>query len=310
MLEKFLKELEAARRETMAKQGSTSGSLSKDRVNDRENKLDYAHSRVESNREPSDSVATNRLANLDLDDDDSDSHSDDQLEQDEEKDDRWRLLEAQRHNHPYDDRHGWVTLDKVPWSSGKVSKWQPSKPKPSHWGDFPKPPDRWDHRPPGSTSHNHYPLEEDRPFNHHRPHEQDRPHHNHHYGVGAHPDIVTDGGWPDFPSHPSGGDHHHRPPWSSTSSSSSSEEDSYNHHKYPQYHYGPPVEPEYQYHHSSGNSGNDHAYHSHHSSPVGSPVEGEGQWVLLSTTKGYSLPHRHKIFQRALTFNTKPVTSR
>ncbi|KAL1505629.1 hypothetical protein ABEB36_005150 [Hypothenemus hampei] len=42
----------------------------------------------------------------------------------------WTLLDVQRHKHPFEDRNGWVSLDPIPWSVSKISKWQ-SKYKPT-----------------------------------------------------------------------------------------------------------------------------------------------------------------------------------
>lgn len=36
---------------------------------------------------------------------------------------RWDMMNAQKHNHPFDDRKGWVSLEPVPWSVAKISKW-------------------------------------------------------------------------------------------------------------------------------------------------------------------------------------------
>nr|CAH7768229.1 unnamed protein product [Callosobruchus chinensis] len=57
----------------------------------------------------------------------------------------WSLLNSKHHHHPYDDRKGWVSLEPIPWSVSKVSKWQ-SKYKPTEkpawhsrpWLDYPE----------------------------------------------------------------------------------------------------------------------------------------------------------------------------
>ncbi|CAH2000337.1 unnamed protein product [Acanthoscelides obtectus] len=57
----------------------------------------------------------------------------------------WSLLNSKRHNHPYDDRKGWISLEPIPWSVSKVSKWQ-SMYKPTEkpawhsrpWLDYPE----------------------------------------------------------------------------------------------------------------------------------------------------------------------------
>ncbi len=48
--------------------------------------------------------------------------------------------------------------------------------------------------------------------------------------------------------------------------------------------------------------------HSHHiperePSPAASSAEGDGHWVLLSSTKGYSVPHRQRSLGRSLNFD-------
>ncbi|KAJ8952044.1 hypothetical protein NQ318_010954 [Aromia moschata] len=41
----------------------------------------------------------------------------------------WNVMNVKQHNHPYDDKTGWVTMEPVPWSLSKISKWH-SKSKP------------------------------------------------------------------------------------------------------------------------------------------------------------------------------------
>lgn len=48
----------------------------------------------------------------------------------------WNRLKVKQHKHPYDDKDGWVTLEPVAWSTSKISKWKPNiknKSKPSSW---------------------------------------------------------------------------------------------------------------------------------------------------------------------------------
>lgn len=49
----------------------------------------------------------------------------------------WNRLKVKHHKHPYDDKDGWVTLEPVAWSTSKISKWKPNvkKQKPNHWND-------------------------------------------------------------------------------------------------------------------------------------------------------------------------------
>lgn len=49
----------------------------------------------------------------------------------------WNRLKVKQHKHPYDDKDGWVTLEPVAWSTSKISKWKPNvkKQKPNHWNE-------------------------------------------------------------------------------------------------------------------------------------------------------------------------------
>lgn len=64
---------------------------------------------------------TNRLANLYLEK----NNKNDDLEL-EDKSHGWNLLNLKRHKHPTDAKNGWVSLEVVPWSVSKVAKWQSS----------------------------------------------------------------------------------------------------------------------------------------------------------------------------------------
>lgn len=64
------------------------------------------------------------------------------LEEEEEEEDNgkkvytsWNRLKVKQHKHPYDDKDGWVTLEPVAWSTSKISKWKPNvkKHKPTSW---------------------------------------------------------------------------------------------------------------------------------------------------------------------------------
>ncbi|CAH2982851.1 unnamed protein product [Chilo suppressalis] len=66
------------------------------------------------------------------------------VENDEEEDEdngkvytTWNRLKVKQHKHPFDDKDGWVTLEPVAWSTSKISKWKPNvkKQKPNHWND-------------------------------------------------------------------------------------------------------------------------------------------------------------------------------
>lgn len=49
----------------------------------------------------------------------------------------WNRLKVKHHKHPYDDKDGWISLEPVAWSTSKISKWKPNikKYKPSQWTD-------------------------------------------------------------------------------------------------------------------------------------------------------------------------------
>lgn len=67
----------------------------------------------------------------------------------------WNRLKVKQHKHPFDDKDGWVTLEPVAWSTSKISKWKPNvkKHKPNHWNEdedrFPND-DRYDYLGQGS----------------------------------------------------------------------------------------------------------------------------------------------------------------
>lgn len=269
---------------------------------------------------------TNRLANLYLDDEnDSDSVSIDGKSKP-----HWSLVQAQHHNHPYDDRDGWVTLEAIPWSSSKISKWQSSNigNKRPHWESRPqaqgwnsdkpsKPwetpqygerPTDWKYEKPSKPQY----LVSNRPTDDswsqesvHKPvlHLERpvgdynyKPTHGHHqqWITSSHPDIITEGtpeNWP-VPIHRPGGTGSFKPwPYQETD---------YAHHQHQyddNYKYEvtrkPPTPVVY---HDGG-------------LPQNYPESGEGEWVLLSSTKGYSKPIRHHSYQRALTLNPRPITA-
>lgn len=268
---------------------------------------------------------TNRLANLYLDENQSDSASIDGKSKA-----HWSLIHAQHHNHPYDDRDGWVTLEAIPWSSSKISKWQSSNigNKRPHWDNRPpsqdwisdkpskpwekpqyddKPMD-WQYEKPlkpqylvsnrpiddsWSQEANHKPaLHLERPVGDYNY----KPTHEHHqqWITSNHPDVITEGtpeNWP-VPVHRPGGSGTFKP-WAP-------QELDYTHHQH-QY------DDSYKYE-ANRRPPTPVVYHDG-GRPQNYPESGEGEWVLLSSTKGYSKPIRHHSYQRALTLNPRPITS-
>lgn len=49
----------------------------------------------------------------------------------------WNRVKVKQHKHPFDHKDGWVTLEPVAWSTSKISKWKPNikKQKPSYWNE-------------------------------------------------------------------------------------------------------------------------------------------------------------------------------
>lgn len=161
-----------------------------------------------------------------------------------EKSKSWQLMQSQKHNHPYDDRTGWVTLEPVPWSASQIQKWEPNRRPPQipQWEPEQKP-NRWQDRPWNKPSYDYKPTQ--KPYDYNKPGWSDS------YGSGS--DIITDGRPTSFP------------------------------HDYQSKPYYKPQE------HKDGGY---------------LPGDGDGRWVLLSSTKGYSLPQRNRAYQRALVVPT------
>lgn len=57
------------------------------------------------------------------------------IEDDPKKQKNWNFLGIQKHKYPIDDKKEWVSLDPVPWSVSKVAKWKP-KPTEASWENF------------------------------------------------------------------------------------------------------------------------------------------------------------------------------
>lgn len=49
----------------------------------------------------------------------------------------WNRLKVKQHKHPFDDKDGWITLEPVAWSTSKISKWKPNikKYRPAQYND-------------------------------------------------------------------------------------------------------------------------------------------------------------------------------
>lgn len=238
--------------------------------------------------------------------------------------------QSQSQTNPYNDKDGWVTLEAVPWSSSKVSKWHPHSNKfsnknsydsplshqPSYEDDddkyhqaFPKP-----RPPPPPTSHYHDEFNDDY--------------------IDDHPTLK-----PVYTSY----DPYRQPQTNNRPQNSWSQNQNTGYEKRPTY--KPRPRPQYDYSQSNSNSqqsydddrheSNEHWYDVDrntpkpwsqdiitdnrpsdfpirspskrpHSSdrdftkyrPFSHPESGNGEWVLVSTTKGYQKPTRQG--QRAM----------
>ncbi|XP_075233835.1 uncharacterized protein LOC142331688 [Lycorma delicatula] len=207
--------------------------------------------------------------------------------QNQDKSKSWNLVNSQTHKHPYDDRNGWVSLEPIPWSSSQIQKWEPNPHTRPQIPSWPEP-----NRPWSKPSHSSRPNEEYNRPSWHKPvydyskpvleHYQkpssgwnynqeslpDRPYQGGGGSWGSSSDIVTDGRPGYFPAD--------KRPWQEQSSAS----------------YHRPTQVIYQ---KPSDSYNGHNQHNNHG-----PGDSDGHWVLLSSTKGYSTPQRHRSFQRSL----------
>lgn len=293
-------------------------------------------------KKPSESAASTdkkeKLQEILLFDDDNEDENFPLNSQPEEKYGHQQWGQKNKHKYDTDQRYdrpnsGWVTMDVIPWSSSKVSKWQgqvqklPSRPqtdysrpdyvsvedfdddrynsnyRPSrpNYGDY----DEVDRFSSSSSSggYNKYnKYHEKKPYydyqasassNNNNYHHQQPHHHSSSSGESTtnkdiyrpwRGDIITDNRAPDFPDH-----HHHSSAYPNKKrrpASASSPYDNY----------------------SSGEN-RPYNYNSHHPQPrprpTDSPESGNGEWILVSTTKGYHFP-RHG--QRAIAMKPPSFT--
>lgn len=259
----------------------------------------------------------NDLAHIKYSADDEDLSSEDKHGSD---------FELRKNYHPYNDRDGWVTLEPIPWSSSKVSKWQPNKKpyKATPWNEYedksqeypmrPKPPqyydsvemdDFYENRPsstykpsvyPRPWNTNNYDDENERPnnynsrpsvnnynFNNQKPH-YDSFYDNYKPQSNDKPwndDIISDNRPSDFPDFPQENKPIYEKPY-------------FYEQNHNQQHFNTNRRPSLDSY-SSGSSS------SHSSVPGSYPSNGNGEWVLISTTKGYHNNKRHG--KRAVVYN-------
>ncbi|KAF6204550.1 hypothetical protein GE061_018710 [Apolygus lucorum] len=223
---------------------------------------------------------SNKLANIYMDEAVNVLEGDKESGKSQEKSKSWQLMQAQAHKHPYDDRTGWVTLEPVPWSSSQIQKWEPNK--------RPSAVPQWNEDPPQTQSSWNRPSPSkwpEKPWNNKNTYEykpsakpwtdkyNSKPSswNSNSDSWGAGSDIITEDGPSQFPHEPA------RPTWyerPQTEVVYQGEKEQYNH-------------------------------------PQSHPSEGDGRWVLLSSTKGYSVPHRSRAHQRSLFVTGKtPATGK
>lgn len=226
-------------------------------------------------------------------------------------------------NSPYNKNNGWVTLEAVPWSKSKVSKWQSSV-KPytnqnnynyqgsssnnNNYNNRPQRPPTYNYEEDYNNNDNEdYYQKPSRPIYHNNQFysgpssSQNRPppdsiyqssHSSHHhssfnnYDNDYRPnrpnqqDIITDNRPSNFPSHQ---ESHHQ--------------NEYDHNR-PSSFDNRPTRPHNDYHYS-GSQNYNHYSNKDGTHPLTYPNGGgDGEWVLVSTTKGYQFPKRNG--QRAM----------
>ncbi|XP_071055900.1 uncharacterized protein [Onthophagus taurus] len=187
----------------------------------------------------------------------------------DQKSKTWDLLQVTQYNpHPNNDKKGWISLEAVPWSVSKVSKWQSNiKPQNSNWDDIESNNNQYWTKP---HYHHHYnnnnydPQKPDpRPgyvpssgndFEWNSYHKNDDRRGDEDFG-----DVIITDGRPanfpsNFPSKPKNPSNYPRTPEKFFNRRQSSTD-----------------------------------------LPITYPSNGDGEWVLLSTTKGYKYPaKRHR----------------
>lgn len=265
-----------------------------------------------------------------------DFDSEDEIEQ---KYNSWNNRYSHKHQsqtNPYNDKDGWVTLEAVPWSSSKVSKWHPHTNKFGNKNSYDTP---LSHNQPNYSdndqNHQGFPKPRPPPSHYHDDFNEDYTDDDH---LTLKPVYTSYDPYKQPQSN-------NRPQYSSNSPWSQNQNSGYE--KRPTY--KPRPRPQYDYSHSSSN--NNHQYddddrqesseHWHdvdrntpkpwnqdivtdnrpsnfpirspskrpHSSdrdptkyrPFSHPESGNGEWVLVSTTKGYQRPTRHG--QRAMSLS-------
>lgn len=259
------------------------------------------------------------------------------------------------HQNPFNDKNGWVTLDAVPWSTSKVSKWHPNTDKYNQFDDDQQhssqyPPPSWNNDDNDDHNidnvHNYYQskprppyyenIQDDEYADTNRPFASSKPAIYTSYDPYRLPNDRPSYTKPmqvSYNEQMEGGYHQTQKPFSSrprptqydynshTPSTSSNSKPNY----YPQQdkdkwydHHssatskpwsediiadtrpsGFPKQPVYK--RPSTRPPSSHAQDRYEYHPYSHPDNGNGEWVLVSTTKGYQVPTRHG--QRAMSMH-------
>lgn len=210
-------------------------------------------------------------------------------EEKSEKSKSWDLLNYQKHNHPYQDPKGWVSMDPVPWSVAKISRWQSSHKATQRpfYGDYEDEPysealstKPWFNRPQRpnfETNNNHDRYDNIRPSASIYP----RPSATYGHKVQVEYDSIKNKYHNKYPNY---NNHQH-------------DENCNQDHRGEIITDGLPANFPHAYE-SNRRRGTDMDRSDNH------PFTGEGEWVLLSTTRGYKYPPGR---QRSLQINPDAI---
>lgn len=259
-----------------------------------------------------------------------DFSSDDEIEQKYNKWNDRHSHKPQSQTNPYNEKDGWVTLEAVPWSSSKVSKWYPNNNKFSHKNSYDSP-------------LSHQPSYEDDDDRYHNNFPKPRPPPNYHDEFND--DYADDNPtlkpvYTSYDTHrPSQSNNRPQYSWSQNQNTGYEQRPTYK--PRPQYDYAQSTSNSHSHHQSpydddrhdlndyydidrntpkpwsqdiiTDNRPSNFPYRSPlkrpHSSdrepdskyrPFSHPDTGNGEWILVSTTKGYQTPKRNG--KRALNF--------
>lgn len=208
----------------------------------------------------------------------------------------WNLVQQQDSQqnsggpkNPYDDRRGWVTLEPMAWSSSHIQKWEPNNrptwppPPQDHGGQSGYSPwasNRPVQRPSGGGGGGGYQQPQQQ---HHSDWTTERPWIRPTYDYSPKPQYGGGGG---------GGSHYSPKPPTSHGSQQSFYGWNNNNAEQDIITDGKPGQFPADAYHKPWNGGGDYGQTAPSYGPRPTEAEGDGQWVLLSSTKGYSIPHR------------------